>query len=136
MIAAAYVAEPLVTSKHLLFHRNCIIHAIFAIMKIVVFILAVTVLICGIIPCREFAFGINNSQEQMKISQSSNQQNRNDTDNCSPFCSCNCCCGIAFMFTAYQLAQPMQTFIQKHIFHLPSQISDNSLPVWQPPKSC
>jgi hypothetical protein len=128
------MAEPMVIFKHLLFHENCNIHAIFAIMKIVVFIMAVTVLICSIIPCREVAFAINNGHEQTKILQSSNQQEHNDADNCSPFCSCNCCCGITFMFTTYQAVQPFGTFVQKHIFSLPSKVSDTSLPIWQPPQ--
>ena len=102
-------------------------------MKILVFIMAVTVLICSVIPCREFAFSVKGN-DQAFILNSANQQDHNDTDNCSPFCSCNCCCSFTFMFTAYQVVPPVAKFNPKHDLHFPSKIFDTSLPVWQPPQ--
>jgi hypothetical protein len=102
-------------------------------MKMLVFIMAVMVLICSVIPCREIAFGIL-GHDQTTILKSSGQQDHSDNDGCSPFCSCNCCCGITFMFTGYQAVKPLERFLQMPVFHLPSKITDNSLPVWQPPQ--
>ena len=105
----------------------------FALMKFFIFIMALTVLACSVIPCREVAFSVT-GHEQSKILKTSSHQEHSDGDSCSPFCSCNCCCGITFMFTGYQAVKPLERFLQIRVFHLPSKITDNSLPVWQPPQ--
>lgn len=103
------------------------------IMKILIFILAVTVLACSIIPCSEFSLNVAGGDQAQLIKSAPHQEN-NDSDNCSPFCSCNCCCGITLLFTTYQVSQPPLALTQIYNFHLPTKISDATLPVWQPPQ--
>jgi len=59
-------------------------------MKIVAYILSFIVLVLTVNPCID---GLkDNATQKSEISQSTDNNNHpNDTDNCSPFCSCQCC---------------------------------------------
>ena len=107
----------------------------FASVKILVFIMAFAVLVCSIVPCSE-QMNIANTQGQTKILKICSPQEHNDNDCCSPFCSCNCCCGITFLFTSYKINYPAVVPEQWNIMQLPGKISDASIPIWQPPKFC
>ena len=77
---------------------------------------------------------LDNGKVKTGISKSTDQQDHNDTDNCSPFCTCNCCSGFAFVFFSHQIKNTFFLSTEKIESHLPAKILEISLPVWQPPK--
>ena len=85
-------------------------------------------------PCMDDVNEIGNGKVKIEISKSNDQQDHNDTDNCSPFCTCNCCSGFAFVFSPHQIVNVIFLPTQKNESYLPAKISEISLPVWQPPK--
>ncbi|AMC11774.1 hypothetical protein Lupro_11060 [Lutibacter profundi] len=58
-------------------------------MKLIVIILSIYTVVLTAIPCDDVF--INDKQQEMSISQSSDDVNHNTFDLCSPFCSCVCC---------------------------------------------
>lgn len=103
-------------------------------MKLFAFIMAFIILAFSCMPCMDDVNNMGNSKVKMEISKSNDQQDHNDTDNCSPFCSCSCCSGFTFLVAAHQLVNAIFISTEKIEAHLPSKISEISLPVWQPPK--
>jgi hypothetical protein len=80
------------------------------------------------------AYTKSDTKAKTEISKSAKQQEQQDTDNCSPFCTCNCCTGFSFVSAPYQVAHPVLLAAQKVSFHLPAKISNIALPIWQPPQ--
>ncbi|MFK5957973.1 MAG: hypothetical protein QM495_03775 [Lutibacter sp.] len=58
-------------------------------MKLLVIILSIYTVVLTAIPCDDVF--INDIQQELSITQSSNNVNHNTFDLCSPFCSCICC---------------------------------------------
>ena len=96
--------------------------------------MTVMVLALSCMPCMDDAYAMNSSNAKTEFSKPGKQQEHNDTDACSPFCTCNCCTGFTFLFTPYQIDHSISLSAEKTAFHLPSKISDIALPVWQPPQ--
>jgi len=103
-------------------------------MKIFAFILTVIVLTLNCMPCADNPDAMNNSDAKTELSKPGKQQEHNDTDACSPFCTCNCCTGFTFLFVPYQIDHSISLSAEKTVSHLSSKISDIALPVWQPPR--
>ena len=96
--------------------------------------MAFIVLALSCMPCMDDAKNMGSSKAKMEISKSNDQQDHNDTDNCSPFCSCNCCSGFTFLDTSHQVMNPVFISGETIESYLPPKIIEISLPVWQPPK--
>lgn len=93
---------------------NCIQYFLIfdSFMKLIVIILSIYTVVLTAIPCDDVF--INDTQQEMSISQSSEDVNHHGFDLCSPFCSCVCC---ASFFTEHQIYQEI----------LPSKISTKEL---------
>lgn len=102
-------------------------------MKLCAFIMASLVLWLSCVPCSEAAYTAN-AKAKAEISKFNNQQEHNDTDNCSPFCTCNCCFGFTLAFFSCQIENPIFPADVKTLAYLPAKISEIALPVWQPPQ--
>jgi hypothetical protein len=96
--------------------------------------MAVMVLALSCMPCMDAAYAMNNGKQEAKISNSTIPKEHKDSDNCPPFCACNCCAGFAYAITAYNSANIVLSVVQKAIGHLSADISEISLPIWEPPK--
>lgn len=103
-------------------------------MKIFAFIMALMVLVLSFMPCMDDAYAMNSQNAKSLISKSGQPQEHNDTDACSPFCTCNCCTGFTVLLTPQNVNHSNTLSTEKSSFHLPSKISDIALPVWQPPQ--
>lgn len=58
-------------------------------MKILTLILSIYVLVLTAIPCVDVPK--ENSMNKYELTNTSSDQHENDTDHCSPFCTCDCC---------------------------------------------
>jgi hypothetical protein len=59
-------------------------------MKIFAYILSIVVLVLSVNPCIDKP--MDNTLQKNELTQSTNNNNhQNDTDHCSPFCTCQCC---------------------------------------------
>ncbi|WP_460556884.1 DUF6660 family protein [Ferruginibacter profundus] len=104
-------------------------------MKILAFIMALMVLVLSCVPCMDGAFAMKNGNIKAEISKSTGNHNEhNDSDNCSPFCTCNCCTGFTFSINTFQAGTTVFYAAKTIAFHLPSEISNIALPIWQPPQ--
>jgi len=75
-----------------------------------------------------------NSQNEVP-SPVSHHNDHEDIDLCSPFCQCSCCAGFSIIIAPTVI--PLQAeFPTSRVFtsHLPEDVIEISLPVWQPPQ--
>ena len=103
-------------------------------MKIFAFIMAVIVLMLSCIQCMDSANDMGNSKANTVISKSGNSQDHTNTEDCSPFCSCNCCVGFTLAFTDIKAEPAIHASAKFYASHLPSSVIKISLPIWQPPQ--
>ena len=92
------------------------------------------VLAFSFMPCMEEVYAINKEKAHIETSQSQAPVDDNCADGCSPFCSCNCCPGFDFAFANLQIEYLVLSSAEKLVAYLPDDISDITLPVWQPPQ--
>ena len=102
-------------------------------MKSLAIILSFYLIILTAIPCIDRYYEVN-SAHKTELSQENQDTNHSDSDNCSPFCTCNCCAtAVVFPTQAVKLMcfpfQEKQYFPISYIF-----ISDPLASIWQPPK--
>ena len=102
-------------------------------MKIFAFIMAVLVLVLSCMPCTDGAYA-NDHKASTTFSTPQNLPEDSDSDDCSPFCTCNCCAGFAIISYSYQIGCLYFPSVEKNAVHLPVCISEISLPIWQPPQ--
>lgn len=103
-------------------------------MKIFAFIMALTVLALSVLPCTDASEVFDNTTKSA-ISKSDNQHSPNESDDCSPFCSCSCCAASAtyHVQAVNYLHKPLNQEKQYAGFK-PSFYSEISFSIWQPPK--
>ncbi|HEX5152847.1 MAG TPA: DUF6660 family protein [Parafilimonas sp.] len=103
-------------------------------MKIFAFIMAFLVLALSIMPCADIGMSANEGNAKTQIKESNQQKENPQQDDCSPFCQCNCCAGfsvnhfIASIQAVTIYSEPSRTA------HLPCELIEISLPIWQPPQ--
>ena len=104
-------------------------------MKFFAFILAIMVLALNGMPCMDEPYVIDQAKENAIISVSHNSHDHNDSDACSPFCTCSCC-SSGFTFLSSTLLNQHTIFAPAKMYasYLPSTIIEISLPIWQPPQ--
>ncbi len=101
-------------------------------MKIVFFIMAFLALALSFVPCSDTA-ALNEVHDNTELSNSNQQHSHSEHDACSPFCHCSCCSSLSFI-QKINFLYPAQVVNQIKIKHLPSQIFEVTIPVWQPPQ--
>jgi hypothetical protein len=102
-------------------------------MKIFAYILSFVVLILAVNPCID---GIkDNTLQKTKLSQSTNNNNRqNTTDHCSPFCTCQCC-QSNFFVSNITVKSPAVELEISYIEYSPSFQSLDLFDFYIPPKA-
>ena len=102
-------------------------------MKFLAFIVSILVLAQSVMPCGDKESITSEAKSKTELTKANNQQ-PDQRDDCSPFCSCSCCAGVAFlapsMKVSYLIAQMTPVYygtITTHLFRI-------ALPIWQPPQ--
>jgi hypothetical protein len=101
-------------------------------MKLFAYILSVYVVILTVMPCiDEYQDTIS---QKVELTTNSTNTQHNDTDHCSPFCTCTCCASpVVFMNNEMQIESFPVT--QEHQFEYKSSYrSSEHFGIWQPPK--
>jgi len=102
-------------------------------MKFLAIILSFYLLLLTAIPCIDAK--ADNKMQNTELSQEKqDNHHHSDSDNCTPFCSCNCC-ATSVVFQAYEVQLNCFPFCEKQYFPVTSAfISDTLASIWQPPK--
>ena len=109
-------------------------YCIFAIwvMKIFAFILSFYILALTALPCIDVPE--DNNLDMNKVSQNTSDGHTNDSDHCSPFCSCSCCVTpvihqvYSIDFKCFYLVEEYHSEFRTFSVSSPAPI------IWQPPK--
>jgi hypothetical protein len=102
-------------------------------MKFFAFIMAFLVLALSIMPCAD-TNAMPNAKEKTEIAKSSQQQHDNHRDECSPFCTCTCCVGIALLGNFKKATGIIPPSAQVYSSMIASALFTIPLPIWQPPQ--
>jgi len=102
-------------------------------MKFLAIILSFYLLMLTAIPCIDVHS--DNVKHKTELTQEPQDfPQHSDSDNCSPFCTCNCCATFV-VFQAFQVQLNCFPFSEKQYFPVSSIfISDPLASIWQPPK--
>jgi len=101
-------------------------------MKHFYFLLAVYFFVLSIAPCHDLPRG--GAFNTTEIAHQSTDNQHDDTDHCSPFCTCNCCASPVIQssevidFTCFTYSDTYYNL------GIPAFISSIYLSFWQPPK--
>lgn len=100
-------------------------------MKIIIYILALTIFGLSIYPCTD---GLHCDEEQ---EMTSHNHSEDEDDNCSPFCVC-ACCGSSYVESKLQVVEPNTQPIKFATdFHYTAHYSFSyQSSVWHPPSYC
>ncbi len=103
-------------------------------MKVLAVILSFYLLILTAIPCIDSYYDANTSCKTELTQQNPDNHHHSDSDNCSPFCTCNCC-ATSVVFQSQMAQLTCFPFTAKQYFSGTSVfISDPLATIWQPPK--
>ena len=107
----------------------------FATMRPVAFILAIIVLALSCMPCTDGANAMGKRKATNDLAKSSNRQNNRDqSDSCSPFCQCACCAGFPINHTIANIQVVISDYIKEYSNFPDSTLISISFPIWQPPQ--
>jgi hypothetical protein len=108
--------------------------SIFVQMKIFAFIMAFTVIALSIMPCMDES-EFNLAKVKTAVSKATSQSEHQESDNCSPFCSCSCCsASVTYQLIGYSYCLTSQFQGKKYSTYTSSSYSEMSFTIWQPPK--
>ena len=103
-----------------------------SLMKIFAAILSLYILALSIKPCIDIHK--ENMLQKIGISENSASNAHNETDDCSPFCSC-ACCNSSVLHQVFAIQFSCFSFYQKHFPKFQSsKITSSLAAIWQPPK--
>ncbi len=100
-------------------------------MKIIVYILALTILGLSVYPCSD---GLHCDEEEKTTS---HNHSEDENDNCSPFCVC-ACCGTSYIENKVKVIEPVTEQMDfLPIFHYSFHyFFSYHLTIWHPPTYC
>ena len=102
-------------------------------MKLLVIILSIYTVVLTVIPCDDVF--INDTQQELSITQSLEDVNHNTFDLCSPFCSCVCCATFFTEQQTYQDILQTRIAIKELCTFNNASFSNNYLSkIYQPPR--
>ncbi len=103
-------------------------------MKFFALIMAFLVLALSVMPCADTCTAYNDGKAKSEITQTTDRQDHNDAEACSPFCHCACCAGFSINpFIASIIIIPFYASNSSCSF-LPADVIKVALPIWQPPQ--
>jgi hypothetical protein len=102
-------------------------------MKILAFILSLYILILTAIPCIDKVQ--DHAKQTIEIAQNpADHQHGQESDQCSPFCSC-VCCATSVIHPDYSIHFKSFSFLQEKFSEQTfSFVSSHFVSIWQPPK--
>ena len=102
-------------------------------MRLFTLILSFYVIVLTAIPCIDTTVNVVLQNTELSH-QTKDCDHNNDTDRCSPFCTCNCC-ATSVIFQDYLVQLNCFPFSEKQYFPVSSGFfSDPLATIWQPPK--
>ncbi len=102
-------------------------------MKLIVIILSIYTVVLTAMPCDDVF--IDDLQQELSISQSSDDINHNTFDLCSPFCSCVCCASFFTEQLIYQEALQTKIAVKELCNFSNTSFSNNYFSkIYQPPR--
>ncbi len=124
----------IINGLFILLHTFVYICSIIFQMRFVAVIFSIYMLVLTAIPCIDSYYDVNSPYKTELTQENHASHHHNDSDNCSPFCTCNCCATSVVFHT--QMAQlTCFSFTAKQYFPVTSVfISDPLANIWQPPK--
>lgn len=107
-------------------------------MRIVAFILAITVMALSLMPCADLDEMLIAEQHRQEAMHQSPCRHDADPlrDLCSPFCHCACCASFTVPQSAIRVPAPIYFHAPVAVFagYRQERLLSISLPVWQPPQ--
>lgn len=102
--------------------------------KFISFFLGLVVLALGCMPCADDGLTNNSVEVKYESARSHSHQGDGHADACSPFCHCTCCAGFSINHALSTDINPEITSGNLFTSYLPSDLSQISLSIWQPPQ--
>jgi hypothetical protein len=103
-------------------------------MKLFAFLMAFLVLALSIMPCADRGDALSSSKAKTELAKKANPQSDPQQDDCTPFCHCTCCACFSINHTVATIGILPVYSAQSQTAHLPSNLIDVALPIWQPPQ--
>jgi len=101
-------------------------------MKFFAYILSLYVVILTIMPCIDVHQ--DTISQNIELTNNTSDTHQNDTDHCSPFCSCTCCASPV-VFQNYTLQIACYPIVKEHFSEYNSSFNSTvHYSIWQPPK--
>lgn len=105
-------------------------------MRLIALFFSFYVLLLAVWPCAEMPE--NDRAHDAPVSQSSSSQdhdqNHDDCNDCSPFCTCNCC-ATPMICQMEMVDLQVSTIVRKHETNYPTLfVTQQSGDIWQPPQ--
>ncbi len=106
---------------------------IFATMKFLAFILSIYILALNLTPCADYS--VPDDEVKIEISQAIGDDHQHqDSDLCSPFCSCQCCHINATHFKIADIELDIKLISTLDFFYLNGSEKDINTSILQPPR--
>ena len=103
-------------------------------MKFFAFIMAFLVLALSCMPCADAGAATQDGKAKTELTRTTDQQDQDDTDECSPFCHCACCAGISINHTVAVISKIPAYFESHKVSFVFLEVIDIASPIWQPPR--
>ena len=108
-------------------------YTIFATVKIICFILSLSVLVLSAVPCCADDYCNDELKTEQSCTEHQDRNDHNDYNGCSPFITCGTCTGFTFAKTDYNF-QPITRVQSKFILYQQGFDENYFVEIWQPPK--
>jgi hypothetical protein len=97
--------------------------------------MAFLVLGLSCLPCADEGFTINTDKAKIEsVKQQNQQEDQHHSDACSPFCHCTCCAGFSINHSSTAVTSLIIFDSKSFTPYLSVNITEISIPVWQPPQ--
>jgi Family of unknown function (DUF6660) len=105
-------------------------------MRTVAKILSIMTIVLTLLPCSDgYAQYQNNNTIQISLNTDNTQDHHSDdSDLCTPFCTCVCCASLVYVVKSLDVSQPELINIDLNQYYTSNLISDFISSNFQPPK--
>lgn len=105
-------------------------------MKILVYLLSLSILIIACITCEDVAEFAGDNQQNISIVKPGEAESSTHKDDCSPMCTCNCCGQPTLSHLAFTdfIFLKRETIAKQKTIYSKRFISTYIQNIWQPPK--
>jgi uncharacterized protein DUF6660 len=105
-------------------------------MRTIAKILSIMTIVLTLLPCSDgYAQYQNNNTIQISLNTDNTQDHHpDDSDLCTPFCTCVCCASLVYVVKSLNVTQPELIKIESIQYHDPNRNSDYISRNFQPPR--